>query len=142
MEPQDFHFDLPEALIAQQPLAERTASRLLCVDGDACEDRRFSDLPDLLRPGDLLVMNDTRVIPARLFGRKSSGGKIELLLERILEPDLALGDIASRDCDPGQRPRPGFRTTSPRLATSCCATRHGAMARALGALAFGTTATS
>jgi S-adenosylmethionine:tRNA ribosyltransferase-isomerase len=85
MQRTDFHFELPEALIAQQPAAERSGSRLLTLDGGsgALADRRFANLYDLLRPGDLLVFNDTRVIPARLFGRKESGGQVEVLVERI-----------------------------------------------------------
>jgi S-adenosylmethionine:tRNA ribosyltransferase-isomerase len=81
----DFRFDLPPELIAQTPLAERSASRLLLVDAHArrLDDRRFVDLPDLLRDGDLLVFNDTRVLPARLFGRKESGGAVEILIERL-----------------------------------------------------------
>jgi S-adenosylmethionine:tRNA ribosyltransferase-isomerase len=88
----DFNYDLPEDLIAQAPLAERSASRLLLLDGasGALADRRFEDLPDLVRDGDLLVFNDTRVIPARLFAVKESGGKVELLLERPLDGALAL----------------------------------------------------
>ena len=95
--PADYHFDLPTELIAQQPLQERAASRLLHVpgEGDDYREYRFSDIGQLLRPGDLLVMNDTRVIPARLFGQKKSGGKVEMLLERILEPDLALVQLRS-----------------------------------------------
>jgi len=81
----DFHFDLPQRLIAQAPLAERSASRMLVLDVPA---RRWSDsqvraLPGLLRKGDLLVFNDTRVLPARLFGRKPTGGAVEILLERV-----------------------------------------------------------
>lgn len=81
----DFHYDLPVELIAQQPLAERSASRLLVVDAPhrSVADRMFGDLPRLLRAGDLLVFNDTRVLPARLFGRKPSGGAVEIMLERI-----------------------------------------------------------
>jgi len=81
----DFHFDLPPELIAQAPLARRSASRLLLVDAAACrfEDRRFDELATLLRAGDLLVFNDTRVLPARLFGRKDSGGAVEILIERV-----------------------------------------------------------
>src|SRR5690606_4847764 len=91
----DFHFDLPPELIAQQPLAARTASRLLCLDGasGALADRQFADLPDLLAPGDLLVFNDTRVIPARLYGRKPSGGKVEVLIERLLDAHRALAQV-------------------------------------------------
>jgi S-adenosylmethionine:tRNA ribosyltransferase-isomerase len=82
----DFQYELPEELIAQTPLAERSASRLLTLDGasGAVADRRILDLPELVCPGDLLVFNDTRVIPARLFAVKDSGGKVELLLERPL----------------------------------------------------------
>lgn len=86
----DFDYDLPPELIAQAPLPERSASRLLVVrpDGDL-EDRTFRDLPALLRKGDLLVFNDTRVIPARLFGRKSTGGRVEIMIERLLGADRA-----------------------------------------------------
>ncbi len=96
LNPADFHFELPDELIAQAPLAERTASRLLHVPaaGDYA-DLQFADVGTLLRPGDLLVMNDTRVIPGRLFGRKASGGRVEMLLERLLEPDLALVQLRS-----------------------------------------------
>ena len=82
----DFHYDLPPELIAQAPLAERSASRLLHVPpgGAALEDRHVRDLPSLLRAGDLLVFNDTRVIPARLFGAKATGGRVEILIERLL----------------------------------------------------------
>jgi S-adenosylmethionine:tRNA ribosyltransferase-isomerase len=88
----DFHYDLPEELIAQAPLAERSASRLLTLDGASglLADRQFRELPELIRPGDLLVFNDTRVIPARLFALKESGGKVELLLERPREGAVAL----------------------------------------------------
>jgi S-adenosylmethionine:tRNA ribosyltransferase-isomerase len=88
----DFTYELPEELIAQQPLPERSASRLLTLDGitGALADRQMRDLPELVRPGDLLVFNDTRVIPARLFALKDSGGKVELLLERPLDASGAL----------------------------------------------------
>jgi S-adenosylmethionine:tRNA ribosyltransferase-isomerase len=81
----DFHFDLPEGLIAQRPLPERVAGRLLSLDGatGAMQDLAFTDLPRLLRPGDLLIFNDTRVMRARLFGRKDSGGRVEILIERL-----------------------------------------------------------
>ena len=80
----DFDFDLPPQLIAQHPAATRSASRLLDGTGAAPADRRFADLPGLLREGDLLVLNDTQVVKARLFGEKPSGGKLELLVERVL----------------------------------------------------------
>jgi S-adenosylmethionine:tRNA ribosyltransferase-isomerase len=101
----DFDFELPEELIAQRPLAERTASRLLVLERRAGEpvDRQFIDLPSLLRPEDLLVFNDTRVIPARLQGRKPSGGAVEMLLERALEGRQALLHMrASKPLRPGQ----------------------------------------
>ncbi len=79
----DFDFDLPDDLIAQHPLPRRSASRLLVANTDGLDDRRIDELPSLLRAGDLLVFNDTRVIKARLFGRKSSGGRVEVLVERI-----------------------------------------------------------
>jgi S-adenosylmethionine:tRNA ribosyltransferase-isomerase len=92
MDSSEFHFDLPADLIAQQPLEDRSASRLLNVpsEGYSLGDLAITDLVSLLRPGDLLVMNDTKVIPARLNGRKMSGGRVEMLLERQLEDDLAL----------------------------------------------------
>ncbi|MFO1468708.1 MAG: tRNA preQ1(34) S-adenosylmethionine ribosyltransferase-isomerase QueA [Steroidobacteraceae bacterium] len=84
MQRADFEFDLPPRLIAQAPAPQRSASRLLCLDGRAgtWRDARFTDLPLLLEPGDLLVFNDTRVVPARVFGAKPSGGRVEMLLER------------------------------------------------------------
>lgn len=97
----DFDFALPENLIAQFPLPGRSASRLLEV-GETLKDRQFSDIAGLLSPGDLLVFNDTRVIRARLFGAKQSGGKIEVLIERITGENMALAHIrASRSPKPG-----------------------------------------
>lgn len=91
----DFHFDLPPELIAQVPLPERSASRLLLVpaDGGAFADKQVRDLPLLLRAGDLLVFNDTRVIPARLFGNKASGGRVEFLIERLLPGNEARAQL-------------------------------------------------
>ena len=80
----DFDFDLPDALIAQTPLPQRSASRLLQVDGDSLHDKTFADVVALLSEGDLLVFNDTRVLKARFFGVKESGGKVEVLVERVL----------------------------------------------------------
>jgi S-adenosylmethionine:tRNA ribosyltransferase-isomerase len=93
----DFSFDLPDALIARYPTTERTASRLLCVNGETSDisHGHFTDILDLVRPGDLMVFNDTRVIPARLFGQKESGGKIEILLERLQDNNRALAHIRS-----------------------------------------------
>ena len=78
----DYYFDLPTELIAQYPLAERSASRLMTVDksSGAIAHKTFVDIVSLLRPNDLLVFNNTRVIPARLFGQKSTGGRIEILI--------------------------------------------------------------
>ncbi|MCW8929007.1 MAG: tRNA preQ1(34) S-adenosylmethionine ribosyltransferase-isomerase QueA [Gammaproteobacteria bacterium] len=91
----EFNFELPEELIAQYPLAERTDSRLLCLDGKTGElsDRVFKALPELLQAGDLLVFNNTKVIPARLFGKKSTGGKLEVLVERVLDEQSFLAQI-------------------------------------------------
>lgn len=102
----DFHYELPEELIAQQPLADRPASRLLVVDGQAGDwrDAWFRDLGALLAPGDLLVLNDTRVIPARAFGRKDSGGRIELLVERLVGERGAIAQLrASKTPAPGTK---------------------------------------
>lgn len=104
MQVADFSFELPDELIASFPLAQRSASRLLCLDGTTgeLEHRQFSELTDLLLPGDLLVFNDTRVIPARLFGKKESGGKVELLIERVTGEQTALAHLrASRAPKPG-----------------------------------------
>jgi len=101
----DFSYQLPAELVAQAPLAERASGRLLCLDGKSglIEDRRFVDLPALLRVGDLLVFNDTRVIPARLFGEKDSGGRVELLIERLLPDRRVLAQCrASKPPKPGQ----------------------------------------
>lgn len=94
MQRRDFYYRLPDELIAQHPLVNRTGSRLLHVSaGRGYTDRRFVDLPGLLNPGDLLVFNDTRVIPARVFGRKPSGGKVEIMLERILDNHRILAHV-------------------------------------------------
>jgi S-adenosylmethionine:tRNA ribosyltransferase-isomerase len=102
----DFHFDLPPELIARYPTTERTASRLLVLDGasGAVAHRRFTDLLEYLRPEDLLVFNNTRVIPARLFGRKESGGRIEVLVERLLDSNRVIAHIrASKAPKPGSK---------------------------------------
>lgn len=105
MRTSDFDYDLPEELIAQQPLAERTASRLLYLPaGDECPwvDSEFAHLCQWLQPGDLLVFNNTRVFPARLFGRKSSGGRVEILIERLLGGSEALAHVRA-----SKAPKPG-----------------------------------
>jgi S-adenosylmethionine:tRNA ribosyltransferase-isomerase len=98
----DFDFALPPDLIAQHPAAERSASRLLDGTGTAAVDRIFRDLPSLLEPGDLLVFNDTQVVKARLFGEKPTGGKLELLIERVLS-----GDEAAAHMKVSKKPPPG-----------------------------------
>ena len=94
MQRQEFHYELPPKLIAQEPAARRGESRLLHLPAPGGpQDLRFAQLPDLLRAGDLLVLNDTRVIPARLFGHKASGGRVELLIERILDEHRVLAHL-------------------------------------------------
>ncbi|HEC18173.1 MAG TPA: tRNA preQ1(34) S-adenosylmethionine ribosyltransferase-isomerase QueA [Gammaproteobacteria bacterium] len=97
----DFYFDLPAELIAQHPLEKRSASRLLVLGHGRQEDRQFTDIVGLLRPGDLLVMNNTRVIPARLFGQKATGGRMELLVERVLDEHQVLAHVRA-----SKSPRP------------------------------------
>jgi S-adenosylmethionine:tRNA ribosyltransferase-isomerase len=115
----DFDYELPPQLIAQQPAAERGASRLLHLDGaeGALRDRVFRELPGLLSAGDVLVMNDTRVIKARLTGRKQSGGQVEVLIERVLDAGRVLAQVRA-----SKSPRTGGRLS---LA-------HGVIAEVLG----------
>ncbi len=102
----DFDFDLPPERIAQLPLPNRSASRLLHVDGERLIDRQFSDIVELLSPGDLLVMNDTRVLKARFFGVKETGGNVEVLVERVLDNRTVLAQVrASKSPKPGNRIR-------------------------------------
>ncbi len=100
----DFDYALPADLIAQAPLPERTASRLLIVGGAELKDARFIDLPDFLRPNDLLVFNDTRVLHARLHGVKDSGGHVEVLIERPIGRHEALAQVRA-----SHAPKPGSR---------------------------------
>lgn len=95
MQVSDFNFELPDELIARYPKAERTSSRLLCLDGVNGEVQHchFADILELVEAGDLLVFNNTRVIPARMFGRKSSGGKVEVLVERVLSDTRCLAHV-------------------------------------------------
>ncbi|MHA2940072.1 tRNA preQ1(34) S-adenosylmethionine ribosyltransferase-isomerase QueA [Vibrio sp. RC27] len=104
MQVSDFHFDLPDELIARYPKTERTASRLLQLDGNSGElfDRSFKDILSLVNPGDLLVFNNTRVIPARMFGRKATGGKLEVLVERMLDEHRILAHVRC-----SKPPKPG-----------------------------------
>lgn len=106
MRKSDFRYDLPDTLIARHPAEPRSAARLLVLDGatGAWQDRTFRELPGLLAPGDLLVFNDTRVIPARLLGRKETGGRIEVLVERRLDETRALAQVHA-----SKPPRPGSR---------------------------------
>lgn len=100
----DFDYALPEAQIAQAPLAERSASRMLAVDPSCGQlaDLKIRALPSQIRPGDLVVFNDTRVIPARLHGRKRSGGQVEVLIERVTGSASALAQVrASKSPKPG-----------------------------------------
>ena len=100
----DFDYHLPPELIAQAPLPERSASRLLVLDHGTLADRRFAELPELLTPGDLLVFNDSRVIHARLYGRKDTGGEVEVLVERPIGAHEALAQVRA-----SKSPRPGTR---------------------------------
>ncbi len=104
MQVSDFHFDLPDELIARYPQPERTASRLLHMDGNTGElvDGTFTDVLDQVQPGDLVVFNNTRVIPARMFGRKESGGKLEVLVERMLDDKSILAHVRC-----SKSPKPG-----------------------------------
>ena len=106
MQRNDFHYELPAGLVATHPAGTRSSSRLLCLDpvADALADRQFADIPELLEPGDLLVFNDTRVIPARLFGTKSTGGRVEVLVERITGANTALAHVRA-----SKSPRAGTR---------------------------------
>jgi S-adenosylmethionine:tRNA ribosyltransferase-isomerase len=98
----DFDFNLPPERIAQFPLPDRSASRLLHVDGSTLHDRQFADITGLLQPGDLLVMNNTRVLKARFYGEKDSGGAVEVLVERVLDTRTVLAQVrASRSPKPG-----------------------------------------
>jgi S-adenosylmethionine:tRNA ribosyltransferase-isomerase len=110
-----FRYELPHELIAQAPLAERSSSRLLVLDArtGAFGDRHFVDLPSLLAPGDLLVLNDTRVLAARLHGTKASGGRVELLLERVTDARRAWFQIKA-----SKSPKPGAEIRLPGRATA------------------------
>ena len=120
----DFDFELPDDLIARHPLAERRGSRLLCLDGPSgsIAHRQFVDLLGYLRPGDLMVFNNTRVIPARLFGRKATGGALEVLVERVLDEYRVLAHIRS-----SKSPKPGSRILLDGDAEAEMVARHDAL---------------
>ena len=103
----DFDFTLPPELIAQHPPAQRSGSRLLDARAASLVDRQFTDLPNLLLPGDLLGFNDTKVVKARLFGQKASGGRLELLIERVLSPDADSGHEVAAHMRVSKKPLPG-----------------------------------
>jgi S-adenosylmethionine:tRNA ribosyltransferase-isomerase len=106
MQTRDFDYELPQELIAQVPLEQRSASRLLYLDGASgnLRDCRFGDLPQFVKAGDVMVLNDTRVIKARLFGEKESGGKVEILVERVVDDHHALAQLSA-----SHAPRPGAK---------------------------------
>jgi len=126
MQRTDFHYDLPPDRIAQRPTEERSASRLLALDGASGvhRDLAFRDLPSLLTPHDLLVFNDTRVVPARIHGLKESGGKIEILLERALGSTTALVHARA-----GKGLKEGARVSLPGGATARMLEREGELFR-------------
>ncbi len=120
----DFYFDLPESLIAKYPTPDRAASRLLSLNGTNGEIRHgvFSDILDNVQPNDLLVFNNTRVIPARLLGQKSTGGKVEVLIERILDDHRALAHVRS-----SKSPKPGAQLTLENAVNVTMLARHDAL---------------
>ena len=120
----DFSFDLPEELIARYPKADRTASRLMSLDGNSgtIEDLNFLNIVDQLQQGDLLVFNNTRVIPARMFGKKSTGGQIEVLVERLIDERRFLAHIRS-----SKSPKVGSEIILEGKVTATMVARHGAL---------------
>jgi len=108
MKKSDFNFDLPSELIAQAPLQGRSDSRLLIVSQNSAgfEDRQFGNILDYVNSGDLLVFNDTRVIPARLYGQKQTGGQVEILIERLLPEQQVRAQIGA-----SKAPKPGSTIT-------------------------------
>ena len=120
----DFSFHLPEQLIARYPKADRSASRLMSVDGNtgSIAHQNFIDIVDKLNVGDLLIFNNTRVIPARMFGQKASGGKLEVLVERMLDEHRVLAHIRS-----SKSPKPGTEIILENSVTAIMVARHGAL---------------
>lgn len=124
MQVSDFDFSLPDELIARYPMASRTASRLLQLDGNTgiTSHGSFLDILSLVNPGDLLVFNNTRVIPARIFGQKASGGRIEVLVERILDQYRVLAHVRA-----SKAPKPGSELIFDRNITAQMVARHDAL---------------
>lgn len=122
MRVEDFDFDLPEAQIARRPAAQRTGSRLMVLGEQTPTHGRFTDLLQLLNPGDLLVFNDTRVIPARLWGHKDSGGRVEVLIERVLDDQRALAHIRA-----SKAPKPGTTLLFEQQVQATMVARHEAL---------------
>ena len=122
MKVSDFSFQLPNELIARHPTHDRTASRLLSLDGKtgALTHLHFTDVIDLISPDDLLIFNDTRVIPARMFGEKETGGKIEVLVERVLDEKSFLAHIRS-----SKSPKPGCKISLEHKVDAVMVARHG-----------------
>ena len=116
----DFDFELPEPLIARRPTAERAGSRLLALTRDGLAHRQFPELKTLLRPGDMLVFNDTRVIPARLFGQKDSGGRVEVLIERLTGTHAARAHVRA-----SKAPKPGTGLQFDDGVSAIMVARHG-----------------
>ncbi|MFT6920700.1 MAG: S-adenosylmethionine:tRNA ribosyltransferase-isomerase, partial [Cognaticolwellia sp.] len=120
----DFSFDLPEELIARYPKANRSASRLMTLNGNSgvLNDERFTDLVAHVKAGDLLVFNNTRVIPARMFGQKASGGKLEVLVERLLDEHRVLAHIRC-----SKSPKPGSEILLEGKVKATMVARHDAL---------------
>jgi len=120
----DFSFDLPQDLIARFPKADRTASRLMLLDGNSgdIQDKGFKDIVSQLHTGDLLIFNNTRVIPARMFGQKSSGGKIEVLVERLIDQHSVLAHIRA-----SKSPKVGAELILEGKVNATMVARHGAL---------------
>jgi S-adenosylmethionine:tRNA ribosyltransferase-isomerase len=120
----DFSFDLPEELIARYPKADRSASRLMNLNGNSgqVQHQQFVDVVEQLNQGDLLIFNNTRVIPARMFGQKASGGKLEVLVERLLDEHRVLAHIRC-----SKSPKPGSEIILENSVTATMVARHGAL---------------
>ncbi|TMO71072.1 tRNA preQ1(34) S-adenosylmethionine ribosyltransferase-isomerase QueA [Pseudoalteromonas aurantia] len=118
----DFSFELPDELIARHPKKERTSSRLLTLDGNSGQlgHKTFTDIIDMLEPNDLMVFNNTKVIPARMFGQKASGGKVEVLVERVLDEHSVLAHVRA-----SKSPKPGAELILEGKAKATMITRHG-----------------